>query len=79
MCWISREEYSSGEEEDDKEDTRSEVAAVAITSTPSSSLFESPNEDFSTNAKCLMVKTSQVLTSGDKEDAHEDTLSEKGH
>ena len=44
---ISREEYSSGDEDDDKDDTRSEVAAIAITSTPSSSLFESPNEDSS--------------------------------
>ncbi|KAK1681657.1 hypothetical protein QYE76_042505 [Lolium multiflorum] len=74
---IAREEYSSGEEEDDKDDSRSEVAAIAITFTPSSSLFESPNEDSSNNARCLMVKTSHVLTSGDEEDVHEDTLSEK--
>jgi hypothetical protein len=39
---IAREEYSSGDEEDDKDDTRSEVAAIAITSTPSSSLFKIP-------------------------------------
>ncbi|KAK1687147.1 hypothetical protein QYE76_047995 [Lolium multiflorum] len=73
---IAPEEYSS-EEEDDKDDSRSKVAAIAITSTPSSSLFESPNEDSSNNARCFMVKTSHVLTSGDEEDVHEDTLSEK--
>ncbi|KAK1648595.1 hypothetical protein QYE76_066400 [Lolium multiflorum] len=74
---IACEEYSSGEEEDDKDDSRSEVATIAITSTPSSSLFESPNEDSSNNARCLMIKTPHVLISGDEEDVHKDTLSEK--
>ncbi|KAM0916349.1 hypothetical protein ACQ4PT_010232 [Festuca glaucescens] len=74
---ISHEEYSSGDEEDDKDDTRSEVAGIAITSTPSSSLFESPNEDSSNNARCLMAKNSIDHSSGDEEGAHEDTSSEE--
>ena len=60
---MTQEEYSS--EEDEEEETTSEVAAIATTSTPSSSLFESPNENLSNNkeAKCFMAKTSEVSPS----------------
>ena len=58
---LTQEEYSSEEDEEEEEST-SEVAAIATTFTPSSSLFESPNENLSNNkeAKCFMAKASEV-------------------
>ena len=57
---LTQEEYSS--EEDEEEESTSEVAAIATTFTPSSSLFESPNENLSNNkeAKCFMAKSFEV-------------------
>src|SRR5664279_4086102 len=54
---LTQEEYSSDEEEE----TTTEVAAIAITSSPSSSLFESPNENVTNKSeRCLMEKASEV-------------------
>jgi hypothetical protein len=62
---LTQEEYSSGEEEEEEEETTSEVATIVTTSIPSTSLFESPNENLSNNkdAKCFMAKTSEVSPS----------------
>ena len=59
---IAQEEYSSGDDDDEEEeDTTSEVAAIATTSTPSPSLFDSPNENLPIkNASCFMAKSSEV-------------------
>ncbi|KAK1558137.1 hypothetical protein QYE76_017536 [Lolium multiflorum] len=59
-AFIIREEYTSdedGEHEDKRSNKEGEgVAAIAI-STPSNSLFDSPNENLVTNnARCLMAK-----------------------
>jgi hypothetical protein len=44
-----------------QETSTSEVAAIATTSTPPASLFESPNEDsLIKNVKCLMANSSEV-------------------
>jgi hypothetical protein len=58
---MTQEQYSYREESDEEETTTSGVAAIATTSTPSTSLFESPNEDSPIkNVKCLMAKASEV-------------------
>ena len=55
---LAQEEYSSGEEE---EEPTNEVAAIAIASSSSPSLFESPNENVSnSSARCFMAKTDEV-------------------
>ena len=55
---LAQEEYSSGEEE---EEPTNEVAAIAIASSSSPSLFESPNENVSnSSARCFMAKTTEV-------------------
>ena len=56
---ITHEEYSSDNEddEDEEEETSNGVAALATTSTPTFSLFDSPNENSSTkNVTCLMAR-----------------------
>ncbi|KAK1653911.1 hypothetical protein QYE76_071716 [Lolium multiflorum] len=57
-AFIIREEYSSdeGEEREDKGSNKEEegVATIAI-STPSISLFDSPNENLATNNSCCLV------------------------
>ena len=59
---VTQEEYLSGdEEEDDSPSEVAEVAAIATTSTPSTSLFESPNENLPNNkARCFMAKATEV-------------------
>jgi hypothetical protein len=58
--FLTQEEYS-GSESDEEETTTSEVATIATTSTPPTSLFESPNEDSPiNNVKCLMAKASKL-------------------
>ncbi|KAK1664531.1 hypothetical protein QYE76_052690 [Lolium multiflorum] len=69
-AFIIREEYSSdeGEEREDKSSNKEEegVAAIAI-STPSVSLFDSPNENHVTNnSHCLMEKVSSEVESSSK-------------
>ena len=60
---MTREEYISGDEDSDEEES-AEVAAIAITSSSSPSLFESPNEDApTTSATCLMAKATEVISS----------------
>ncbi|KAK1615899.1 hypothetical protein QYE76_021416 [Lolium multiflorum] len=63
-AFIIREEYSSdeGEEREDKSSSKEEegVAAIAI-STPSVSLFDSPNENHVNNSHCLMAKVSSEV------------------
>ncbi|KAK1682668.1 hypothetical protein QYE76_043516 [Lolium multiflorum] len=69
-AFIIREEYSSddGEEHEDKSSSKEEegVAAIAI-STPSISLFDSPNENpVTNNSRCLMEKVSSEVESSSK-------------
>jgi hypothetical protein len=69
-AFIIREEYTSdedGEHEDKRSNKEGEgVAAIAI-STPSNSLFDSPNENLVTNnARCLMAKVSTEVKSPSK-------------
>ncbi|KAK1666845.1 hypothetical protein QYE76_055004 [Lolium multiflorum] len=87
---VTREEYSSDEVEsssDDEEESSKEVAAIVTTNIPSSSLFESPNENpHIKNAHCFMARstldtsivlsTQEEYTSGDDEvDDEEDATS----
>ena len=63
---LTQEEYSSEDDdnEENEEETTNEVAAIATTSTPSTSLFESPNENPPIkNAHCFMAKSSEVSPS----------------
>ena len=70
---VAHEEYSS-DDDDEEEEPTSEVAAIAIVSPSSSSLFESPNENSSTqNAKCLMAKLSEVSPSYPSKTINDDT------
>ena len=63
MVLVTREEYISGDEDSEDEES-AEVAAIAITSSSSPSLFESPNEDApTTSATCLMAKATEVISS----------------
>ncbi|KAK1694357.1 hypothetical protein QYE76_011054 [Lolium multiflorum] len=69
-AFIIREEYSSdeGEEREDKSSNKEDegVAAIAI-STPSVSLFDSPNENrVSDNSHCLMAKVSSEVEPSSK-------------
>ncbi|KAK1632346.1 hypothetical protein QYE76_006661 [Lolium multiflorum] len=88
---VTREEYSSDEVEsssgDEGEESSKEVAAIATTNIPSSSLFESPNENpHIKNAHCFMARSSldtsivlstqEEYTSGDDDvDDEEDATS----
>jgi len=85
---MTKEEYSSDEVESgsDEEETSKEVAAIATTNIPSSSLFESPNENpHIKNAHCFMARSSldtsivlstqEEYTSGDDYDDEEDETS----
>ncbi|KAK1687091.1 hypothetical protein QYE76_047939 [Lolium multiflorum] len=88
---VTREEYSSDEVEsssdDEEEESSKEVAAIVTTNIPSSSLFESPNENpHIKNAHCFMARstldtsivlsTQEEYTSGDDEvDDEEDATS----
>ncbi|KAK1626770.1 hypothetical protein QYE76_001085 [Lolium multiflorum] len=87
---VTREEYSTDEVEsssDDEGESSKEVAAIVTTNIPSSSLFESPNENpHIKNAHCFMAKSSldtsivlstqEEYTSGDDDvDDEEDATS----
>ncbi|KAK1653194.1 hypothetical protein QYE76_070999 [Lolium multiflorum] len=88
---VTREEYSSDEVEsssgDEDEESSKELAAIVTTNTPSSSLFESPNENpHIKNAHCFMARSSldtpivlstqEEYTSGDDDvDDEEDATS----
>ncbi|KAK1665710.1 hypothetical protein QYE76_053869 [Lolium multiflorum] len=87
---VTREEYSSDEvasSSDDEEGSSKEVAAIVTTNIPSSSLFESPNENpHIKNAHCFMatssldtsivLSTQEEYSSGDDEvDDEEDATS----
>ena len=63
---MAQEEYPSEDSEEEVEPT-TEVAALAIASTPSVSLFESPNENLSTNnASCFMAHITEVSSTPPK-------------
>ncbi|KAK1693194.1 hypothetical protein QYE76_009891 [Lolium multiflorum] len=88
---VTKEEYSSDKVEsssdDDEEESSKEVAAIVTTNIPSSSLFESPNENPQIkNAHCFMARstldtsivlsTQEEYTSGDDDvDDEEDATS----
>ena len=58
---MAQEEYPSEESDDEEIEPTTEVAALAIASTSSVSLFESPNENLSTNnASCFMAHITEV-------------------
>src|SRR5215216_3235660 len=63
---ITHEEFSSNNEddEDEEEETSSGVAALATTSTPTFSLFGSPNENTpNNNVTCFMARGTEVSSS----------------
>ena len=61
---LTQEQYSSGEEEEEEQETPSGVASIATTSTPPSSLFDSPNENLpNKNINCFMARASEVSSS----------------
>ncbi|KAK1627339.1 hypothetical protein QYE76_001654 [Lolium multiflorum] len=88
---VTKEDYSSDEVEsssdDEEEESSKEVAAIVTTNIPSSSLFESPNENpHIKNAHCFMARstlhtsivlsTQEEYTSGDDDvDDEEDATS----
>ncbi|KAK1669209.1 hypothetical protein QYE76_057368 [Lolium multiflorum] len=87
---VTREEYSTDEVQsssDDEGESSKEVSAIVTTNIPSSSLFESPNENpHVKNAHCFMAKSSldtsivlstqEEYTSGDDDvDDEEDATS----
>ncbi|KAK1604075.1 hypothetical protein QYE76_027748 [Lolium multiflorum] len=90
---VTREEYSSDEVEsssgDEGEESSKEVAAIATTNIPSSSLFESPNENpHIKNAHCFMARSSldtsivlstqEEYTSGDDDVDDEEDANSNG-
>ncbi|KAK1650001.1 hypothetical protein QYE76_067806 [Lolium multiflorum] len=89
---VTREEYSSDEvvsSSDDEEGSSKEVAAIVTTNIPSSSLFESPNENPQIkNAHCLMatssldtsivLSTQEEYSSGDDDGDDEEDATSNG-
>ncbi|KAK1585733.1 hypothetical protein QYE76_008277 [Lolium multiflorum] len=77
---VTREEYSSNEvksSSDEEEESSKEVAAIVTTNIPSSSLFESPNENpHIKNAHCFMARstldTSIVLSTQEEYSSGDD-------
>jgi hypothetical protein len=64
---VAHEEYDSGTNDDDdsEDEENGEMAAIAIVSTPPTSLFNSQNENaINTNHKCLMAKATEDVASG---------------
>ncbi|KAK1616634.1 hypothetical protein QYE76_022151 [Lolium multiflorum] len=82
---VTKEEYSSEDDScSDEEETSKELAAIDTTNIPSSSLFESPNENPRIkNAHCFMARSSldtsivlstqEEYTSGDDDDDEDET------
>ncbi|KAK1685598.1 hypothetical protein QYE76_046446 [Lolium multiflorum] len=89
---VTKEEYSSDEIEsasDDEEESSREVAAIVTTNIPSSSLFDSPNENPQfKNAHCFMARstldtsivlsTQEEYTSGDEDVDDEEDANSNG-
>ncbi|KAK1603511.1 hypothetical protein QYE76_037586, partial [Lolium multiflorum] len=89
---VTREEYSSDEvvsSSDDEEGSSKEVAAIVTTNIPSSSLFESPNENpHIKNAHCFMatssldtsivLSTQEEYSSGDDDGDDEEDATSNG-
>ena len=63
---VAREDYLSGDEEEEPEKETPQVSAVAICKTATTtSLFDAPNEDLSSKGNkgiCLMVKATEVTS-----------------
>ncbi|KAK1631695.1 hypothetical protein QYE76_006010 [Lolium multiflorum] len=82
---VTREEYSSDEvvsSSDDEEGSSKEVAAIVTTNIPSSSLFESPNENpHIKNAHCFMatssLDTSIVLSTHEEYSSGDDDVDDE--
>src|SRR4051812_29604887 len=77
---ITHEEYSSDNEddEDEEEETSHGVAALATTSTPTFSLFDSPNENSPTkNVTCLMARGTEVSSSSHSTPLDNDELADE--
>lgn len=74
---VVHEEYDSGSDDDDSVDEENgEVAAIAIVSTPPTSLFNSQNENaIITTHKCLMAKASEVTSSPTPSSSHSNATS----
>ena len=61
---LVHEVYTSGDEDEEEDNEVVGVAAIATTSTPSTSLFDAPNENtVNVEHKCLMAKGSEVNSS----------------
>jgi hypothetical protein len=64
------------DDDDSKDEENGEMAAIAIVSTPSTSLFDSRNENtIITNHKCLMAKASEVTSSPTPSSSHSNSTS----
>ncbi|KAK1684791.1 hypothetical protein QYE76_045639, partial [Lolium multiflorum] len=83
---VTREEYSSDEvkssSDDEEEESSKEVAAIVTTNIPSSSLFESPNENpHIKNAHCFMARstldTSIVLSTQEEYSSGDDDVDDE--
>src|SRR4051812_9656091 len=77
---ITHEEYSSGNEDEEyeEEETYHGVAALATTSTPTFSPFDSPNENSPTkNVTCLMARETEVSSSSRSSPLDNDELDDE--
>ncbi|KAK1608531.1 hypothetical protein QYE76_032204 [Lolium multiflorum] len=83
---VTREEYSSDEvkisSDDEEEESSKEVATIVTTNIPSSSLFESPNENpHIRNAHCFMARstldTSIVLSTQEEYSSEDDDVDDE--
>jgi hypothetical protein len=76
--FVAQEEYDSGSEGDDDSEYEEsgEMAAIAIVSTPPTSLFNSQNENaIVNNHKCLMAKATEVRSSSTPSLSHSKSIS----
>jgi hypothetical protein len=74
---VEQEEYDSGTEDDDdsKDEDNGEMAAIAMVSTPPTSLFNSQNENaIVINHKSLMAKATEVTSSPTPSSSHSKSI-----
>jgi hypothetical protein len=75
---VAQEEYDSGSEDDNDsiDEESGEMAAIAIVSTPPTSLFNSQNENaIINNHKCLMAEATEVTSSSTPSSCHSKSIS----
>jgi hypothetical protein len=76
-CWWIMKSTTPGEDDDESQDEESgEMAAIAIVSTPYTSLFNSQIENsIVTNHKCRMAKATEVTSSPTPSSSHSKSIS----